>query len=145
MGPPASTVCQNNVNIFLSLCAELGVPLATDKLEGPSTSLSFLGIILDTNHMEIRLPPNKLIRMQELLTTWLPWKKARKREILSLVGTLQHATKVVRPGRTFVTRMYASAAKLREMHYITRLNKAFRSDLFWWHTFLQSWNGLSIL
>ena len=130
MGPPASTVCQNNVSIFLSLCAELGVPLATDKLEGPSTSLSFLGIILDTNRMEIRLPPNKLIRMQELLTTWLLRKKVRKREILSLVGTLQHATKIVWPGRTFVSRMYASAAKLCEMHYITRLNKAFRSDLF---------------
>ena len=49
MGPPASTVCQCNVDKFVSLCAELGVPLATDKLEGPSTSLSFLGIILDTN------------------------------------------------------------------------------------------------
>ena len=145
MGPPASSVCQNNVNTFLSLCAELGVPLATDKLEGPSTTLSFLGIILDTHQMEIRLPSNKLIRMLELLTTWLPRRKARKREILSLVGTLQHATKVVRPGRSFVSRMYATAAKLREMHYITRLNKAFQSDLYWWYIFLQSWNGLSIL
>ena len=145
MGPPASTVCQHNVDTLVSLCAELGVPIATDKLEGPSTSLSFLGIILDTNRMEIRLPPDKLARIQELLETWLPRKKANKRQILSLVGTLQHATKVVRPGRSFVSRMYSTAAKLREMYYITRLNKAFRSDLFWWHTFLQSWNGLSIL
>ena len=37
---------------------------------------------------------------------------------------------------------YATAAK---MHFITRLNVAFRSDLFWWHIFLKSWNGLSIL
>ena len=95
--------------------------------------------------MEIRLPPDKLARIQELLKTLLPRKKANKRQILSLVGTLQHATKVVRPGRSFVSRMYSTAAKLREMYYITRLNKAFRSDLFWWHTFLQSWNGLSIL
>ena len=35
--------------------------------------------------------------------------------------------------------------KLRKMHYITRLNAAFRSDLFWWHTFLGSWNGKSVL
>ena len=33
------------------------------------------------------------------------------------------------------------AAKLGEMYYITRLNKAFRCDLFWWHAFSQSWNG----
>ena len=67
MGPPASTVCQSNVNTFVSLCAELGVPLATDNLEGPSTSLSFLGIILDTKRMEIRLPSDKLARIQELI------------------------------------------------------------------------------
>ena len=62
--------------------------------------------------MEIRLPPDKLARIQELLKTWLPRKKANKRQILSLVGTLQHATKVVRPGRSSVSRMYSMAAKL---------------------------------
>jgi len=31
------------------------------------------------------------------------------------------------------------------MHFITRLNVAFCSDLLWWYAFLQSWNGLSIL
>ena len=46
MGPPASAICQRNLDIFISLCADLGVPLASEKLEGPSTSLSFLGIIL---------------------------------------------------------------------------------------------------
>ena len=42
IGSPASTVCQHNVDTFVSLCAELQVPIATDKLESPSTSLSFL-------------------------------------------------------------------------------------------------------
>ena len=145
MGPPLSFVCKDNLDIFTRLCKDLGVPLASEKLEGPSTSLTFLGITLDTNRMEIRLPEDKLSRIQIMLKTWLPRKKATKRQILSLVGTLQHASKVVRPGRTFVSRMYSTAAKLRKMHYITRLNTAFRSDLFWWHIFLQSWNGLSIL
>ena len=68
--------------------------------------------------MEIRLPMDKLSRIQTMLKTWLPRKKATKRQILSLVGTLQHASKVVRPSRTFVSRMYATAAKLCKMHYI---------------------------
>ena len=75
--------------------------------------------------METRLPPDKLGRIQELLKTWLSRKKANKRQILSLVGTHQHATKVVRPGRSFVSRMYSMAAKLGEIYYITRLNKVF--------------------
>ena len=95
--------------------------------------------------MEIRLPEDKLSRIQQTLAHWQQKKTATKREILSLVGLLQHATKVVKCGRTFTARMYATAAKVKELHYYTRLNKEFRSDLAWWHTFVQHWNGLSIL
>ena len=63
----------------------------------------------------------------------------------NLVGLLQHATKVVRCGRPFIARMYATAAKVRELHFFTRLNREFKSDLAWWHAFVQHWNGLSIL
>ena len=138
MGPPLSSICQHNLNTFTKLRKDLGVPLASDKLEGPSTSLSFLRIVLDTDHMEIILPDDKLSRTQEMIKTWFPKKKATKRQILSLVGTLQHATKVVRAGRSFKSQIYDTAAKLRKMHFLTRLNTAFRSDLFWWHIFLQS-------
>jgi len=48
VGPPNSEVCQQNVDTFISLCMQLGVPSALDKLEGSSTTLSFLGIVLDT-------------------------------------------------------------------------------------------------
>ena len=68
-----------------------------------------------------------------------------KWEILSLVGLLQYATKVVKPGRTFVSRMYNTAAKIKELYYYTTLTKAFKSDLRWWHLFVNSWNGVSFL
>ena len=145
VGPPSSDTCQHNLDILKQLCDELGVPLALEKVEGPSTTISFLGILIDTVRMEIRLPEDKLVRIKDTLSTWLGKKKATKREILSLVGLLQHATKVVRCGRTFVGRMYAAAAKVKKLHFFTRLNREFRSDLMWWHTFVQAWNGLSIL
>lgn len=145
IGPPQSPVCQHNLNTFMQLCTNLGVPLASEKIEGPSTSLTFLGITLDTANMEIKLPQDKLLRIKAILATWLKKKTATKREILSLVGLLQHATKVVRCGRTFVARMYATAAKVKQLHFFTRLNKEFRSDIAWWHTFIHCWNGLSML
>ena len=51
MGPPSSMVYQRNLTTFMQLCQELGVPLAAEKTEGPSTTLSFLGIVLDTQKM----------------------------------------------------------------------------------------------
>ena len=42
-------------------------------------------------------------------------------------------------------RMYSKAVSIKELHYFTRLNKDFQSDLYWWHIFINSWNGLSFL
>ena len=145
MGPPSSVSCQHNLDTIIQICNYLGVPLALEKVEGPSTALTFLGIVLDTIKMEARLPEEKLSKLREEVAQWVSRTDARKREILSLVGSLQHATKAVRCSRAFVSRMYATAAKLREMHFYTRLNVEFRSDLCWWQTFLTDWNGLSLL
>ena len=103
----------------------LGIPLALEKVEGPSTVLEFLGILLDTMRMEARLPAGKLVRIQTAIQEGLRKKSATKREILSLGGLLQHAAKVVRPGRTFVSRMYSVAASVQELDYYTRLNVGF--------------------
>jgi len=63
----------------------------------------------------------------------------------SLVGLLQYATKVVKPGRSFVSRMYSEAAKLKHLSFYVRLSVGFHSDLRWWHLFICHWNGVSFL
>ena len=78
MGPASSTLCQENLSTFQEACRELGIPLAVEKVEGPSTFPTFLGIVLDTTHMEIRLPDEKLRRIQKDLVSWLGRKKATK-------------------------------------------------------------------
>jgi len=50
MGPPTSTTCQSNLDILTKTC-ELVIPLAMEKLEGPSTNLTFLGVEIDTAKM----------------------------------------------------------------------------------------------
>ena len=39
--------------------------------------------------------------------------------------------------------VYSMAAEVKELDFYTRINKDFRSDLCWWHTFMANWNGLS--
>jgi len=60
MGLADSTICQDNFSTIQRFCQELGIPLALGKLEGPSHSLTFLGIELDIVRMESRLPEDKL-------------------------------------------------------------------------------------
>ena len=111
--PPHSPLCQHSPEKLTRLCDTLGIQMASEKVEGPTSFLSIFRITLDTHRMEIHLPQDKLTRIQEMLSCWLNKKKTSKRKILSLVGLLQHAMKVVRCGHTFASRMYATAANSR--------------------------------
>ncbi|CAH3159243.1 unnamed protein product, partial [Porites lobata] len=55
----------------------LGIPMAPEKTVGPSTTLAFAGIQLDTALMEARLPQEKLDKCRDLLSTFLRRRKIR--------------------------------------------------------------------
>ena len=71
--------------------ADLGLPLALEKLEGPSPRVTFLGIEMDSIAMELRLPQKKISELKGLIRDWLRRRSCRKRELQSLGGKLQHA------------------------------------------------------
>ena len=60
-GAADTSECRHNLDTIIRLCEKLGFPLAADKIEGPSPQLVFLGILLDSHKMEMRLPEQKLI------------------------------------------------------------------------------------
>ena len=129
------------LDVALATCARLGVPIATHKTEGPTQVITFLGIELDTRAGEVRLPKEKLTRLQREIRVWDGRRSCNKRELLSLIGQLQHASSMVRPGRTFLRHMITLSAVPKELHHRVRLNAGFRSDLAWWNAFIGSWNG----
>ena len=105
--------------------------------------LVFLGIELDTQRMETRLPREKLEWLQREIGRWQNHRSCTKRDLLSLIGQLQHACCAVKPGRTFLRRMIDLSTTVREPHHNLRLNKGFQSDLRSWACFFPSWNGVS--
>ena len=74
--------------------------IAPDKLEGPSTVPTFLGIEMDTVAMSLRLSAEKLTELRGLVARWEGRSFCTLKELESLAGKLQHACKVVKPGRT---------------------------------------------
>ena len=106
--PPSSSVCGRNLAILAEECKQLGATLAEEKSEGPTTTLQFLGIEVDTVAATLRLPQDKLLRLQQLTVEWCSQKACRKRELESLIGVLQYACKVIRPGRSFLRRLLSS-------------------------------------
>ena len=135
--------------ILLSVFASLGIPIEPSKLEGPSTCLSFLGIEADTATCQLRLPADKLSRLQAALKEALGRKALTKHNFQSLVGLLQHAAKVVKPGRAFMRRLHSLLSYSGGMNHTSnqfiRLNMHARADILWWHVFASQWNGVSML
>ena len=94
LGPPASSVCYNNLQACIQLCSKLGLPLHPDKLEGPSTCLSILGIELDSVRLQARLSIDKRDRIITLLESWSGKRFCTRRELESLIGHLHYACKI---------------------------------------------------
>ena len=140
-----SPQCGEELQRLLQVFSKLGVPIAEEKLMGPTVSLTFLGIESDMSMMVRQLPPGKLTKLQQLVVDWLPKKVCRVKELQSLAGKLQHACKVMRPGRTFLRSVFELLRGIGKRQKFVRLNASFKSDLWWWHCYLDSWNGVAIM
>ena len=143
VGTPDCEECANHLATALRICIKLGFPVAPEKIEGPSTSLVFLGITIDSATGEVRLPESKLLALQSELALWSERKSCTKKQLLSLIGSLQHATSVVKSGRPFLRRLIDLSMVVSKLHHSLRLNVDARSDIAWWRTFLPMWNGKS--
>ena len=70
MGAPGTDECQHSLSIILKRCETLGVPIVPEKLVGPSACLTFLGIEINTEEGVMRLPAEKLARIQSQIYNW---------------------------------------------------------------------------
>jgi hypothetical protein len=99
---------------------------------------------MGTTAMELRLPQDKLRKLQELLQEWQFKKVCTRRYIESY---LNPACKVVRPDRSFIGRLIAILTQAKRTHRtMIRINNISRSvQISGGGSFVSSWNGVSRL
>lgn len=144
VGPPSSQKCNEDLQKFLSLCNQSGVPIKESKTVNPTTCLVFLGIELDTCLRVARLPQDKIHKIRESLTSFLHKKKATLKELQSLLGLLNFACQVVIPGRPFLRRLIDLTKGLSKPNHHVRLNREAKLDLHMWSNFIEHFNGVSM-
>ena len=88
---------------MLMLCHTLNIPLKQEKIVNPTTCMTFLGIELDTASQIARLPQDKLItlvaELHSFASLYQLQQTCTKRQLLSLIGKLSFACKVIPAGR----------------------------------------------
>ena len=133
------------MQIIIQVFNRLGIPVAPDKVEGPTTCIVYLGICIDSLKMEIRLPEDKLQDLLSELDFWVNRKKCTKKELQSLIGKLSFASKVVPCSHLFIHRLIDLCKSIKCQHHHIFLNQEARQDILWWLEFLPRWNGRSFI
>ena len=139
---PTHSRCQDTLDRFLKLCAQLGIPIAPEKTFGPATTLTFAGIELDSIKCEARLPRDKIEKCVQTIADFLHRKKVTLKELQSLIGLLNFACSVVTPGRAFSRRLIDLTHGVKNPGHYIRLSRETKEDLRLWQTFLSSFNGV---
>ena len=121
------------------------MPLAADKTEGPSTSLLFLGIKLNSASIPTSLPAAKLAKLRSTVREFLGARVVRDKHTLkSLVGHLVRSIKVFCcMGKAFLNALFATKA-LMGPGQICRVNLEAHAELAWWGWLLDNWAGTSV-
>ena len=142
-GPPDSHTCRRNMETMNRLCNCINAPTKPEKEEGPSTSLTFLGILLDSSTMQASITAQRKTELLQAIGELRGRRTCTKRELLSIIGKLAFACKVVLPGRIFLRRLIDLSTTVTPLHHHITLNAEARADLAWWLRFLPSWSGTS--
>ena len=135
-GPPNSNACHQNLSYMLSLCSRIGARIKTEKVEGPTTRLTFLGIVLDTITMEASISSEQKSSLLTAINSFRTSKKCTKRELLSMIGKLSFACKVVPADRIFLRRLIDLSCSVSKLHHHIHITNEACLDLLWWSDFL---------
>ena len=107
--------------------------------------MTFLGIELDTSAQQARLPQDKLreimAELKDFTQKHAQSSTCSKRALLSLIGKLAFACKVVPAGRIFLLRLLDLAHSVRHLHQHVRISEEALGDIQWWLDFGKDWNG----
>ena len=132
-------LCNQQVQDFIDICKQVGMPISLDKTFWGTTKLVFLGLLIDTVAQVVCIPIEKVEKIGQMLTQLLE-RKSKKLTLLELqqvCGHLNFICKCVIPGRAFTRRLYRATSKAKLSHHRIRINGNIRADLEMWLKFVQ--------
>lgn len=133
---------QGQFNQVIDLIKGLGLPIAWDKVTPPARCVRFLGIIIDVDQREIRMPREKIENFLDLIHHVGNRRSITKRTLQQILGHINHLSKAVPPARLFINRLLEC---LRGTGDHIWMDERLRSDLRWFTEFLTRYNGRSLI
>ena len=143
-GKKGTNHCACIMSVFQGKMTLLGVPIAYEKTEGPTTKICFLGLEIDSEEMVVRIPMPKIKEITQKTEDLLAHAKCTLKQMQSLIGSLNFACRAITPGRPFCRRLINATCGLTKQHHHLRITTDMRKDLDLWLQFFRDFNGISV-
>ena len=109
-------------------------------------TVAYLGFIMDSEHMTLMLPRQRILKIQQVCKDLLNKHKTSVREVAKIVGELVAAVRAVLPAHLHYRQLQmaqTSALLKNQQRYSAQmiLSKESREELQWWIDNLEGWNG----
>lgn len=135
---------EEDYNSFIQKADELGLKLAFDKCQPPSTSIEWLGFLVDSSEMSVRIPETKLKEVLQECQKWLDRSRINKHHLQSLVGKLIYVSSCIEHGRRFTGRLLGLLRGMEGRTW-TSLSAEAKLDLRWFCQYASSGNGRALI
>ena len=136
--------CLHALQSFKEICQLTGFPLAEHKTVPPTTSLTFLGLSIDTTSQEASLPQDKVNAYSCAAEALLTLSHCSLRQLKSVIGQLQFACSVIPSGRCFLRRLHNLTSHKNNPNSLIPIPPWAKEDLSLWISFLSRFNGRAL-
>lgn len=142
VGPSASQVL-SSMRVAAKTLQEFGLVNNLAKLEGPTQSLEFLGIQIDSVSRTLSVPEHKLKAISSKIENLLSSRSASVKRLRSVLGSLSHISMVLPAARPYLRSLIDSVhcRSLQGRKGPRRLSALLREDLLFWLHHMRDWNG----
>ena len=111
------------------------------KTAGSSTLITFLGLIIDTVRMIVKIPEDKFEKLEFGISFLLNSKKLKVKEFESIIGLMAFCARAILSARAFIRRIYELKRKIFILlELIRRLSMLFKFGMIFYAILMESDN-----
>ena len=147
---PNKALLTTHINVTISLFQYLGFIINWEKsIVTPQQTIEFLGIIVDTRRMLLRVPQRALIKIKSQCRRIAHRGGCSARELSALIGLLSF-TKVAIPIAPLFYRalqfdLISTLQSSNNYNQHVHLSQSSQANITWWMTKAEDWNSSPIL
>lgn len=137
---PSATALREALHTAISILVSHGLVINPDKTEGPSQSIQFLGLGLDSREQVLFVPEDKVQELLRLSGDMNAREFTHKRHLQSLVGKFSFVAAALPGARPFFRKLIDATRGRLSPYAKIQVSAEMREDLSMWSRFLKCWN-----